>query len=312
MKAVDKAGNEKETEGKTQQVSEVPVGGTGTTGSNIEFSYSTTNWTNKPVDVTIKNNTGGPYSIEYSLKGDNSDWTKYLSPVPMKTNGSIYARLVDSDGQAGTHATGNVGNIDTTPPTVTASAGDITPSNIILTVTASSDTGGSGLKSTPYQYYLNNTVNGSATADKTHNFESLAMYTTFTLKVEVWDNAGNKGEAIVSAKTQCSGTTKKCAGGGTTTQQYCNTCKKVVDKVHYHCPTHTSTIYASGGTCSTTEKKLCSDEYMWWDEKNGVAGTGANSGKTMFTWVCDTCGYTLVLSDIECLRVFSECRFEVP
>ena len=111
MKAVDKAGNEIETEEIKCTTGSVPGLETGT---NVTFSYSPQTMTNGNVTVTITIQGISGYTLQYSKYG--SSWQNYSSPITMETNGTVYAKLVDNSGQEGGSASGNVTNIDKLDP----------------------------------------------------------------------------------------------------------------------------------------------------------------------------------------------------
>ncbi len=131
-KAVDKAGNEsaiKEITGGTTGT--VPGGEQLQTGA-ITFTPDKTDWTNETVNVTITSKytdpENGGYKLQYAIKDltgsqpQTADWKDYneAEKVKMTTNGTIYARLRDTTGQAGTAATATqrIDIIDTQTPDV--------------------------------------------------------------------------------------------------------------------------------------------------------------------------------------------------
>jgi len=99
--------------------------------------------------------------------------------------------------------------IDSTPPATPASltATPVSCGQINLSWTASSDTGGSGLKS--YQLYRNNVLLKEVTAPTTSFSDSgLAASTAYNYAVLAVDNAGN-----ASMSASASGTTPACVDG---------------------------------------------------------------------------------------------------
>ena len=110
VKAIDNAGNEVTSYTVYETTQNIPGG-----NSNIYFSYSETNWTRNNVTVTITASTS-QYTLQYSTNG--STWYNYSSynKVTMSTNGTIYARLTDGNGNYGATATGEVQNIDKQNP----------------------------------------------------------------------------------------------------------------------------------------------------------------------------------------------------
>ncbi len=190
MKAVDNAGNEIVTNTITGRTGSVPNLST----SNTTFTYSPTTWTKGNVSVTIKTTAGSGYTLQYSTNG--STWANYSSAITMTNNGAIYARVKDSTGQVGGYATGNVSNIDRTPPSVTVSVGSVTQNSAKLTVSASDSQ--SGIAN--YKYYLGSTLKATTTTNN-YTFTGLSIASTYTLKVVVTDKAGNTTEKSGTATT---------------------------------------------------------------------------------------------------------------
>ena len=110
VKAIDNAGNERDSQEVTGTTEAIPGG-----NNNIYFNYSPSEWTNENVTVTITA-TVGNYQLQYSK--DGRTWNNYNSQtkVEMTENGPIYARLAYGENYGAT-ATGNVGNIDKILPT---------------------------------------------------------------------------------------------------------------------------------------------------------------------------------------------------
>ena len=113
--AVDNAGNMTTSQKISGTTTAIPGG-----NANIFFSYSETNWTKNDVVVTITASTS-KYKLQYSFNGRT--WYDYDSyrKITMTSNGQIYARLIDNNGNYGATATGEVYNIDKDPPTATYS-----------------------------------------------------------------------------------------------------------------------------------------------------------------------------------------------
>ena len=202
VKATDYANNSKElTYDQVITTDTVPTGGNGLTGSNIEFSYSPANtqWAQTRT-VTMKNNVGSNYSIEYSFTGNQGDWEAYTDTgVQVTKNGPLYARLRDSSGQSGGSATYNETMIDTTKPTIKSplTTGTKTLTSIVLNVSAN-DGSGSGIDS--YEYFLNGTSKNKSDTGS-YTFTGLQSNTEYTLKVVVKDRVGLSSEASLTAKT---------------------------------------------------------------------------------------------------------------
>jgi len=145
-------------------------------------------WTNGNTSVTI-NYSADSVVKEYST--DATNWNNYTLPVVVTDNNTtVYARGKDSSGNESGVATITVTNIDRIAPTVTATSGATTSSSVIVNGVAS-DTGGSGLVATSYQYSKDNgTTWTTATTATSYLFDTLATG-TYQCKVKVADNAGN-------------------------------------------------------------------------------------------------------------------------
>ena len=82
------------------------------TSSNVTFSQTPSGWTNQDVTVTVSTTETG-YTLQTSQ--DLVYWTSTNKQI-VETNGPVYARLVNSSGTPGDHATYNVTNIDKVAP----------------------------------------------------------------------------------------------------------------------------------------------------------------------------------------------------
>ena len=201
MKAVDKAGNETETEEIKCTTGTVPGL---VENTNVTFSYSPTTFTRGNVTVTIKTNVSG-YTLQYSRNG--TSWQNYSSPITMETNGTVYAKLVDSSRQEGGAASANIENIDKLAPNEpTLGVTGVTENSITVTANAedqaqTSEYASSGIKG--YQFSINN---GSwqpeiPQTSGTYTFNNLTENTSYSIKVKAIDNANNETE-ITNAISQ--------------------------------------------------------------------------------------------------------------
>jgi hypothetical protein len=147
-----------------------------------------TAWTNGNVTVTITY-AADVAAKEYSTNG--TTWNAYTVPIVVSTNATtIYARGRDLAGNQSGVSTITVANIDKTVPIVTASNGGATTSSVTITAVAS-DTGGSALNASSYQYSKDNgTTWTTATSATTYTYNALATG-TYQCKVKAADNAGN-------------------------------------------------------------------------------------------------------------------------
>ena len=196
----DKAGNIGTGTLANQTTATVPGADEDLQTGNITASPAT--WSSGKASITLTTTTG--FQIEYQVGGTSGSWTKGNSPVTVSNLGhgsTVYARLTD-----GTNA-GNSASItilDKKAPTVSIGTGAITENSIEVKVTASSD-GESGLADTnTYKYYLNNSLK-STTSNKNYTFSGLSAGTSYTIKVEAYDKAGNVGTATTTAKTNEAG-----------------------------------------------------------------------------------------------------------
>ena len=88
---------------------------------------------------------------------------------------------------------------DTTPPTVIITEGDITENSIEINVTANDPE--SGLASeNPYIYYLNGEEKMRSNSNS-YTFTGLIASTQYTIKVEVYNGVGIKGEDSITIST---------------------------------------------------------------------------------------------------------------
>ena len=88
---------------------------------------------------------------------------------------------------------------DTTPPTVIITEGEITENSIEINVTA--DDPESGLASEDaYVYYLNGLMQTRSSSSR-YTFSGLTASTPYTIKVEVYNGAGIKGEDSITIST---------------------------------------------------------------------------------------------------------------
>ena len=151
-------------------------------------SNPSSGWTNGYVTVTITYPVGA-LTKQYST--DGAVWNLYTVPVVVSTNNTtVYAKGLDSGSNPLTQETLIVSNIDKIAPTVTASNGGTTSSSVTVNATAS-DTGGSGLNISSYQYSKDNgSTWTSATSATNYTFDTLTTG-IYQCKVKVIDNATN-------------------------------------------------------------------------------------------------------------------------
>lgn len=165
--------------------------------AKIKFEYNPPSEWSKEVKVTITSEAKGFY-IEYTTKdpNDESGWKNYPNDgVTMTENGDIYARLSNQLEEKTGWEKGNVNNIERTEPTVNISLGEITSNSIAINVSAEDTPSGA------YKYYLNGKLVPEATGNS-YNFTGLNASTGYTIKVVVYDKAGNSAEKEINATTK--------------------------------------------------------------------------------------------------------------
>ncbi|WP_233455002.1 OmpL47-type beta-barrel domain-containing protein [Paenibacillus elgii] len=123
------------------------------------LSASAGSWTGSNVTVTITGGTdsggSGVNRTEYSLTGATTlAWTAYTDPVTITSEGqtTVSTRTIDNVGNISVTAS-TVVKIDRTAPTgpiLSASAGSWTNSDVTVTITGGTDSGGSGVNRTEY------------------------------------------------------------------------------------------------------------------------------------------------------------------
>ena len=195
-------GNESAPESKTAKKD-----GTAPTKPSISYKSGTSpfnnGWYNTDVYVKIVagadgTDGSGAAKISYSTNGGTSystyNGTTY-DGLKISSTCTIYAKTIDNAGNESVASDGYTVSIDKTKPTLGSLASTGTSSTEAnITVTGSSDTGGSGIYQ--YRYY----VGSSSTANKTNSSTSSSDNATVTgltsgptnaCYVEVYDKAGN-------------------------------------------------------------------------------------------------------------------------
>ena len=192
--------------------------------SNTKFKYTPEGWTNGEVKVAIDaSSVGTGFILKYSSNGIN--WNNYDTEITMNTNGAIFAKLVDSEGNEGEPVTANVTNIDKTPPTINTglSGGEVTDTVIPLNINITDNE--SGISKIIWYYKSNTdtdysfkediykTMNGKEAGEreavtKEGALAGLKPETTYNIYAEVYDVAGNHKRSPEGTNT-ISVTTKK-------------------------------------------------------------------------------------------------------
>ena len=144
-------------------------------------------------------------TIQYR-KNSESSWIDYTSPVPSLLHGDkVYARGV-KDGET-VISEKQFDILDTTPPTVTIASSSSTTNSISATATATDNETGMGANP-KYIFYIKKTSDPDSTYVEIANSTNasvtksgLEQDTSYTIKVEVADVAGNKGQTTKDITT---------------------------------------------------------------------------------------------------------------
>ena len=192
----DKAGNKGTGTLTNQTTATVPGADAGLVTGAITASPAT--WSSGKASITLTTTTN--FQIEYQVGETTGSWTKRNSPVivgNLNHGDTVYARLTDGI-NAGNSASITI--LDKKTPTLSIGTGAITENSIEIKVTASSD-GESGLADTnTYKYYVNNELKYTGT-QTSYTITGLSAGTSYTIKVEAYDKAGNVGTATTTATT---------------------------------------------------------------------------------------------------------------
>ena len=161
-------------------------------------------WSTGSATLTLTTDVEG-VTIQYR-KNSESNWTNYTSAVPSLLHGDkVYARGI-KDGEMVINEK-EFKIQDTIAPTVTIANASSTTNSISATATATDNEAGMG-SSPQYTFYIKKTeeadstytqIGSSASTSVTKN--DLEQNTSYTIKVEVSDVAGNKGQATKEITT---------------------------------------------------------------------------------------------------------------
>ena len=161
-------------------------------------------WSTGSATLTLTTDVEG-VTIQYR-KNSESNWTNYTSAVPSLLHGDkLYVRGVKSGETVINEKEFKIQ--DTIAPTVTIANASSTTNSISATATATDNEAGMG-SSPQYTFYIKKTaeadstytqIGSSASTSVTKN--DLEQNTSYTIKVEVSDVAGNKGQATKEITT---------------------------------------------------------------------------------------------------------------
>ena len=161
-------------------------------------------WSTGSATLTLTTDVEG-VTIQYR-KNSESNWTNYTSAVPSLLYGDkVYARGIKGGETVINEKEFKIQ--DTIAPTVTIANASSTTNRISATATATDNEAGMG-SSPQYTFYIKKTAEadstytqiGSSTSTSVTKGE-LEQNTSYTIKVEVTDVAGNKGQATKEITT---------------------------------------------------------------------------------------------------------------
>ena len=161
--------------------------------------FSPVEWKNGQASTTITTSETG-YTLQYQIGGiTEGSWTNTTSGsvIGNLQHGQIvYGRLFDGTNGS---KTVNIDIKDIKAPIVTVNRGTITHDSITVNVQAIDNESGLQANGT-YKYYLNG-IEKATSENNVYTFSELAEGTTYTIKVETFDKAGNKGSQTINGTT---------------------------------------------------------------------------------------------------------------
>ena len=219
-------------------------------------------------------------TIQYK-KNEASNWTEYSTLVPNLLHGDkVYARGM-KDGKTVINEK-EFDILDTISPTVTIADSSTTTNNISITATATDNESGMG-SSPQYTFYIKKTseedsayVQISSGSSTSVTKGELEQDTSYTVKVEVSDVAGNKGEATKEIKTSKIGD----ATGGLT--------NGVIIASTPEWTNGTASITLSTSSGLTIQYQINNADGSW---TNGTSVTGLHHNDTAFARLTDGTNY---------------------
>ena len=161
-------------------------------------------WSTGSATLTLTADVEG-VTIQYR-KNSESNWTNYTSAVPSLLHGDkVYARGIKGGETVINEKEFKIQ--DTIAPTVTIANASSTTNSISATATATDNEAGMG-SSPQYTFYIKKTAEADSTYTQIGSSTStsvtkndLEQNTSYTIKVEVADVAGNKGQATKEITT---------------------------------------------------------------------------------------------------------------
>ena len=161
--------------------------------------FSPVEWKSGQASTTITTKETG-YTLQYQIgEITEGSWTNTTSgsAIGNLQHGQIvYGRLFDGTNGS---KTVNIDIKDIKAPIVTVNRGTITHDSITVNVQAIDNESGLQANGT-YKYYLNG-IEKETSENNVYTFSGLAEGTTYTIKVETFDKAGNKGSQTINGTT---------------------------------------------------------------------------------------------------------------
>lgn len=248
----DEAGNISEVNSvKTKQVI--------ASNGNITLSINPTSWTNGNIRIT-GNTTVPGYLMQLSTTTTFPNTAIEVKEIEVSKNQTIYARLVDNTNQANGYATLKITKIDKLAPNAFTPLTTSTTNSITVVANttdqmATAENGSSGIAGYRFSIDNGNSWTGYQT-NGTYTFSGLTHSTTYNLKVQAKDNAGNITTGNVTAATAI--------------------------------PAYTVTFNANGGVTSTTSKTVI------YGNTYGTLPTPTKSGTSFLGWFTAPTGGTKI------------------
>ena len=205
------------TQGKTYYVWVKDAAGNVSTYKQVEttsvtpsvgnITFGTVTWSDGRASTTIS--TTSSYIIKYQKNSITGTWTSIERGETISGllhGDKIYAKLVDSTDQA-SEGFAILEIRDTKSPIVTLASSNITTNSI--TIVASVQDNESGIKSDEtYKFFIKETeqtddlyVEKQNTSSSTYIATELKQNTSYTIKIEIKDQAGNVGSKTIEVKT---------------------------------------------------------------------------------------------------------------
>ena len=204
MRAVDKAGNMTEA---TNKDTSVTLNTVVDSKEKIGISYNPTTPTTENVQVTFTNNSGdSSLTLKYQKGSQTGEWLNYTGPVEMTTNGYVYARLFDENGQYTNTSTATVENIDRVAPVISSATASTSWGKTNSVTIKATDTGTTGCAAKNIGI-VGYGINQSSTTEPSYTTvaATTSLNTTInnitangTYYVWVKDQAGNTGNRAVT------------------------------------------------------------------------------------------------------------------